>query len=346
LEDDNDVQLKIVTFGDHDDTGVDVFNTLLNTEYDLLLLVGDYAYDVYEDLGMRGDKYFEWMESLMTKAPVILVPGNHEIYDNTRFFNNRFMMPGTRQPDDNNYFACESQRLEILGLNLDYLLAKPDLKDDYSSQIQKQLDDFDIRKGKRFSMYMSHRPFHCQGNYDECQMLVDTFPVIEKAIVSSQININLWGHVHHYERLPAIYNNKELTERNLTSFIVGTGGNKEGISHKYEAEETKQVSVLKKDPTSKAVVRKELGFLRMDVYNEKIRAVFYSTTKKKDRDDMMIFLVKQKENNFPGYLWVFIALLILFAIFVIAMIARGCWKKYNKKPEETEKNEPLIVEYK
>ena len=225
-------ELTVVTFGDHDKNGEDVHAKLSSSYYDLLILLGDYSYDVYEDFGVRGDDYFEWMEPLMTRAPIILTPGNHENFQKTNFFNQRFMMPGTRQPEDNNLFACETKRLQIMGLNLDYLLARPELSQNYQTQIDTVLKDFDERKNNRFSFYISHRPFHCKGNYDECNQLASTFPEIEKSLISSEINVNLWGHVHHYERLDAIYNHQKLPKKNLMSLIVGTGGNKEGITLK------------------------------------------------------------------------------------------------------------------
>ena len=92
----------------------------------------------------------------MTKAPVILTPGNHENFQSTNFFNQRFMMPGTRAPEDNNFFACETNLIQITGLNLDYLLAKPELTSDYQNQLKTLLNDFDTRKDNRFSFYMSH----------------------------------------------------------------------------------------------------------------------------------------------------------------------------------------------
>jgi predicted phosphodiesterase len=200
-------------------------------DYDLLLLLGDYSYDIYNDFGTRGDDYFDWMEPLMTRAPVILVPGNHENFDTSRMLNNRFIMPGTRHPDDNNLFALETQLIQVLGLNLDYLLMNPDLTEDYTKQVKEQMADFDSRKNNRFSFYMTHRPFHSKKNYNECELLVAKFGALEKVLLDSNLNVNLWGHVHRYERLPAIYRHKELKDKNMISLIIGTGGNKEGLGH-------------------------------------------------------------------------------------------------------------------
>ena len=280
-------KLKIVTFGDHDTSGVEVHKQLSEMDYDLLLLLGDYSYDIFDEFGMRGDKYFDWMEPLLTRAPVLMVPGNHENYDNSRMLNSRFMMPGTRDPDHNNLFAWESLSLQGIALNLDHLLANPSLTDDFSNQVEQQMQDFSSTKDNRFTLYMSHRPFHSKKNYDEAEMLNSRFARIEKALIDNQVNLNLWGHVHRYERLVGIYRHKELRDHNMASLIVGTGGNKEGLGAHQE-----EVRILSKDhidePTKKAVCFVEKGFTKMFVYDDRLVAKFFSVEANRVKDILVM----------------------------------------------------------
>ena len=67
-----------------------MISLLIDYEYDLLIMLGDYAYDMDRDNGKFGDEYFKKMEVLFTKAPTILVAGNHDVVDNSRFFLTRF----------------------------------------------------------------------------------------------------------------------------------------------------------------------------------------------------------------------------------------------------------------
>lgn len=45
------------------------------------------------------------MEEIFSKVPTLLVPGNHEYLDNTKFFTTRFWFPGTSYVLDNNLYA-------------------------------------------------------------------------------------------------------------------------------------------------------------------------------------------------------------------------------------------------
>lgn len=222
--------VKLVTFGDHDKSGELVFNSLKKENPDLLVLLGDYSYDVQDEMGMNGDAYFHWMEPILATTPVILTPGNHENFDNTEFFNSRFMMPGTRNPIDNNLFAVETQHLQILGFNFDYLMLDLKNKDTMRMLFSSVVNKMDERDDNHFKIFFSHRPLHCKSNYEECTKLQTDFADFEQILNSTRINLNLWGHVHHYERLKAIYNHEVLTPTNMFSLIVGTGGNKEDES--------------------------------------------------------------------------------------------------------------------
>lgn len=219
--------IKVITFGDHDQSGKLVYNSLLNEDPDLLVLLGDYSYDVQDNKGLNGDVYFEWMEPILATTPVILTPGNHENFDNAEFFNSRFAMPGTRSASDNNLFAVETQHLQILSLNFDYLMMNEKEHDTMRLVFSQAVDKMDERKDNHFKLFVSHRPLHCQEGYDECVKLASDFAAFEKKLTTSKINLNLWGHVHHYERLKAIYRHQVLEPTNMFSLIVGTGGNKE-----------------------------------------------------------------------------------------------------------------------
>jgi len=219
--------LKIVSFGNHDQTGDLVHNSLMKQSADLYILLGNYSYDVNDEMGIRGDSYFMWMESILTKAPVILTPGNHENYLNTEFFNNRFMMPGTRKPIDNNFFAVESHHLQLMSLNFDYLMINSGLEDMIDLLLVKVVEKFKKRNDKHFTVFFSHRPFHCKLGFDECVKLTNDYQSIYNHLHDIKVNLNLWGHVQHYERLPPIYGQQVVDSSNMFSLIIGTADNKQ-----------------------------------------------------------------------------------------------------------------------
>ena len=174
----------------------------------------------------------------MARIPVILTPGNHENYDNTMMINNRFAMAGTRSPLDNNLVAFQTHHLQILGMNFDYLMMNSALKDTFFVLFSKTVAKFNKRNDKHFNLFFAHRPFHCKANYEECEKLNGDFGVFESKLNETKIHLNLWGHVHHYERLDSIFKHQVSTASNMYSLIVGTGGNKEDeIERSGEIEE-------------------------------------------------------------------------------------------------------------
>lgn len=230
--------LKIVTYGDQDMTGKDTRDAIIGlSRMDLLVLLGDYSYDIQDQYGLNGDDYFEWMEPVLTRAPVILTPGNHENFANTEFFLYRFMMAGTRNPLENNFFAVQSHLAKLMQLNFDYLMKNPDLTDIFLSKVEKTLETWDSGNKKCFTYFFSHRPFHCDLNNHECVELRNQFAQFEEKLVNYPINVFLWGHVHHYERLRSVYKEEETNRSNQFYLIVGTGGNKEDEENAKEAKE-------------------------------------------------------------------------------------------------------------
>jgi acid phosphatase type 7 len=65
-------------------------NKLANGQFDMLMHLGDFAYNVESNAGEKGDDFFRKMSPISARIPYIIVPGNHEMFDNSNFFNFRF----------------------------------------------------------------------------------------------------------------------------------------------------------------------------------------------------------------------------------------------------------------
>ena len=48
----------------------------LENTFDMIIHVGDFAYDMYEDNGSRGDVFMEQIEPIASKIPYMTCPGN------------------------------------------------------------------------------------------------------------------------------------------------------------------------------------------------------------------------------------------------------------------------------
>ncbi|EDQ86651.1 uncharacterized protein MONBRDRAFT_33725 [Monosiga brevicollis MX1] len=86
-------ETKFAIFGD---MGVYTYNNmdwLLDDvkaqRIDFIVHLGDHAYNVAQDSGLRGDGYFNAFQPILTKIPWVPVLGNHEYYDGDEF--NRFL---------------------------------------------------------------------------------------------------------------------------------------------------------------------------------------------------------------------------------------------------------------
>ncbi len=152
---------NIKTFGDHDNVvGFPVTNFLEKTDYDLLIILGDVAINIDDENGRKGDRYFDEMENCFTKAPVILIPGNHERVDQARLFTTRFMFPGTKKPDDNNLFYFVIQNVMFTAFNNDFYFSKKKNQKKMHKKLQKI-----FKKEKKnkidHKILLNHHPFLC-----------------------------------------------------------------------------------------------------------------------------------------------------------------------------------------
>jgi phosphodiesterase/alkaline phosphatase D-like protein len=68
----------------------------LEDAFDMIIHVGDFAYDMYEDNGTRGDLFMEQIEPIASMIPYMTCPGNHEYHYNFSNYKGRFSnsMPG------------------------------------------------------------------------------------------------------------------------------------------------------------------------------------------------------------------------------------------------------------
>ena len=57
---------------------------------DLLIILGDLAYDIHDNFGLKGDQYFEKMQPIITKVPTLFIHGNHDMIDGGRLLSYRF----------------------------------------------------------------------------------------------------------------------------------------------------------------------------------------------------------------------------------------------------------------
>lgn len=207
IYDDQKENHKIITYGDTDATskGVKTMDRMKQEKYDLLVLLGDYAYDIFQKNGKKGDNFFELMEPVLTQAPFVLTPGNHEIADDARFLNARFIMPGTVPSDHDtmNLYHFTAARTLWVSMNLDYtnFLEMSRVKF-YSEKLFEILSQKAPKRGSEFEYFafFTHRPFYCVQRGERA--IIDGFYAapIEAVIQTFDVDMILTGHTHDFER--------------------------------------------------------------------------------------------------------------------------------------------------
>ena len=274
---------RVFSFGDHDVgkyvtkpedvgkpiPGLEVIEHLEKTHYDLLILLGDLAYEIQDGNGLHGDGYFQKMQKAMTKAPVVTTPGNHENIDKSLMINNRFMMPGTKEPDDNNLFTFHVGKTIYYSFNFDlFIEIFPTVPDSYTEAVREKFTKaYDIVKPK-WSVFFSHRSFIC-SDYRQLGAGCIVSPFITKyyedLLESLNVNVYLFAHIHTYERyLPVFDYEVQKTRRDKTMIISGAAAN----SHWFKEQDFYGVDFLAKFISGKP------GLVVVDKFTNSMKTAF------------------------------------------------------------------------
>ena len=59
----------------------------------MLIHSGDFAYDIKDNHGLKGDEYFENQSQNNKQVAYLIIPGNHETIYQGNLLNYRFQMP-------------------------------------------------------------------------------------------------------------------------------------------------------------------------------------------------------------------------------------------------------------
>lgn len=195
------------------------------TEYDGLIHIGDYAYDIQDDKGMRGDEFFNLMSPLTSRVPYIAIPGNHEKHNKFKLFNYRFKMPGGGKPHKrgSNYFSYNLKGAHFVTVNWDWVF-KPKDKQKFKERwnevfewLREDLELYSRDNQTHFLIFLSHRPFNCSYDSKDCYIFLHLRPF--KALLKKyNVDLILNGHKHKYYRLKKITDDFELGGEEETKF--------------------------------------------------------------------------------------------------------------------------------
>uniref|UniRef100_A0A8C9TZE8 Purple acid phosphatase n=1 Tax=Scleropages formosus TaxID=113540 RepID=A0A8C9TZE8_SCLFO len=187
--------------------------------YDVILHIGDFAYDMDEDNARIGDEFMRQVESIAAYVPYMTCPGNHENSYNFSNYRYRFSMPGDTEglwyswnvgPAHLISFSTEVYFYTDYGLDLivkQYEWLKKDLEESNKPE---------NRKSRPWIITMGHRPMYCSNNdHDDCTKFESLMLLLSPHITKlpqpllnanfARVDLELWAHEHTYERLWPVY---------------------------------------------------------------------------------------------------------------------------------------------
>ncbi|KAK7103367.1 hypothetical protein V1264_018281 [Littorina saxatilis] len=218
--------------------------------FDAILHVGDYAYDMDTDNALVGDEFMRQIESVAGYVPYMTCPGNHEQAYNFSNYRNRFTMPGG--DGTGMYYSWNIGPAHILSFNTEiYFWGNT------HENIKRQYDwlEADLKKAnlpenravRPWILAMGHKPMYC-SNVDGGELCTNPknpirngtavfWPNLEDLFYKYGVDIEFYAHEHSYERLWPLYKSKVCNgstaepytnPRAPVHIITGSAGDAEG----------------------------------------------------------------------------------------------------------------------
>jgi hypothetical protein len=201
---------------------IDLLNEhALMRNFDAIVHLGDFAYELEDNWGEVGDIFFRNIEPLISNYPYMTLPGNHEEYMNYTHYRERFVMPHNGDNEGTGYFySLNVGRAHFVMLNTEVYLSA-DMKDSLQTQLNWLVKDLEKANQERevrpWLIVMSHHPLYCSVDYRDKKLNSDCWDdanilktELEDLFFEQSVDVYLQAHVHYYERNSAIYKNETV----------------------------------------------------------------------------------------------------------------------------------------
>uniref|UniRef100_A0A8D0KEW0 Purple acid phosphatase n=1 Tax=Salvator merianae TaxID=96440 RepID=A0A8D0KEW0_SALMN len=245
--------------------------------YDVVLHVGDFAYDMDALDGWLGDAFMRKIEPVAASLPYMTCPGNHEQKYNFSNYRSRFSMPGSTE---GLWYSWDIGPAHIISFSTEvyfYLDYGRQLVAEQFQWLEKDLQEAsqpEQRKEHPWIITVGHRPMYCSNNNkDDCTLHESTVRRglqphlygLEDLFYKYGVDLELWAHEHSYERLWPVYNYKVYNGSSEAPYtnpgapvhiITGSAGC------------TERLDPFIPEPREWSALRVEdYGFTRMQIFN-------------------------------------------------------------------------------
>ncbi|XP_030028562.2 acid phosphatase type 7 isoform X2 [Manduca sexta] len=216
--------------------------------FDVLLHVGDFAYDMDSEEARVGDQFMRQIQPLAASLPYMTCPGNHEEKYNFSNYASRFSMPGR---DSSLYYSFDLGPVHFVSISTEvYYFTKYGLKLIFNQYewLKKDLAKASLpenRAKRPWIVLYGHRPMYCSNSNDiDCSFeytrvgLFGIFGGLEPLLAAYGVDVVIWAHEHSYERTWPLYDNQVYNgsvEQPYVNpgapvhLITGSAGCKEGV---------------------------------------------------------------------------------------------------------------------
>ena len=180
---------------------------------DLAIHMGDFAYDMNDDGGVRGDEFFRNIQNISAYVPYMVCVGNHEWSYNYSNFRTRFKMPNMNKNDGfNMWYSLDIGQIHFIFWSTEVLFDRTqDIKTQYQ-WLENDLvkaNNYDNRNKRPWIITIAHRPMYCSNADDDCiakkSAGAQVQEYIEQLFYNYGVDIQLWAHEHSYERTWPVY---------------------------------------------------------------------------------------------------------------------------------------------
>jgi len=191
---------------------------------DVVVHLGDLAYDDWRDNSTWADKWFNMMQPIMAYMPYMVCPGNHEgLYDFLNF-RSRFTMPQWEKTE-NLYFSWNYGITHWIAYSTEvYFVYEameghggvhrnfgpyPEIAKAQLKFIEEDLIEANkVRNEQPWIIVYGHRPMYCSDDDDDdCLKMRNQWRIdLENLFYKYGVDFVLEGHQHSYERLWPVYN--------------------------------------------------------------------------------------------------------------------------------------------
>ncbi|CAG4992567.1 unnamed protein product [Colias eurytheme] len=186
--------------------------------FDVILHVGDFAYDMDTDNALVGDEFMRQIQPLAATVPYMTCPGNHEAAYNFSNYRNRFSMPG----HESLFYSFDLGPVHFISISTEfYYFLEFGLKlvaeqFDWLQRDLEMANTAENRSKRPWIIVYGHRPMYCSNSGDDCwnNYLPNRVGLpaygfgLEPLLKDYGVDVVIWAHEHSYERTWPLYDQK------------------------------------------------------------------------------------------------------------------------------------------